>query len=143
MIAGSGPDELALKALVVEKKMESRVEFLGFVADKARIMDLYRRCGVFAMASAYEGIPMAVLEAMACGAPVVVTDIRAFQGVVEHQVSGFRVPVGDAKAIAEAVEVAFQGRTALSARARDTVLQGYSSSLMVTELMHLFDRCRL
>jgi len=142
-IAGSGPAEAALKALVRDKDLGSRVEFLGFVVDKAKIIDFYRRCGVFAMASAYEGIPMAVLEAMACGAPVVVSDIRAFQDVVEHAVSGYRVPVGDAKAIAKAVTLAFQRRAELSVAARGVVVQRYSRSLLVSKLVGLFELCRL
>jgi glycosyltransferase involved in cell wall biosynthesis len=140
-IAGSGPDEATLKSLVAEKHMGSRVEFLGFFSEKAKILDLYRRCGVFAMASAYEGIPMAVLEAMACGTPVVVSDIRAFQDVVDHTVSGYRVPVGDTKAIAEAIKLAFRRGAELSAAARSVVDQTYSRSLMVKKLIALIKDC--
>lgn len=60
-------------ALIEEFGLEDRVRFLGFVPD-ADLAAIYNRAEVFAMPSLYEGFGMPVLEAMACGCPVVTTN---------------------------------------------------------------------
>lgn len=76
---------------------------LFFSPDDLRLGDLYRGCDVFVFPSRAEGFGLPPLEAMACGAPVVVADSR---GVREYAVDGVNalvVPPGDVSALAEAV----------------------------------------
>lgn len=60
-----------------------RVHWLGFVADEERRIDILRGCDVFALPSSVEGLSIALLEAMACGAAPVATDVGADGEVVE------------------------------------------------------------
>ena len=82
-IVGTGPDRDMLERLAADLRLSSRVRFHGFVG-RAEVRDLFRRCGVYAMPSANEGLAVAALEAMACGAAVVLSQIRAFEPLVDR-----------------------------------------------------------
>jgi glycosyltransferase involved in cell wall biosynthesis len=138
-IAGRGPDEGMLRALAQELNVADRVDFLGFLNDRQTLLELYSTCGVFALVSANEGLPMAMLEAMSSGAPVVASAIRAFDGLVEHGGTGLRVPVGDIPAIASALAAAHEQAASLGEAARKLIVQRYSQTAMAVQLKALFD----
>ncbi len=73
-LIGDGPEERALRALAAELRLGERVRFAGEVAEAAR---LFAAFDVFAAPSRKEGLPLAVVEAMALGLPVVASDIPA------------------------------------------------------------------
>lgn len=80
--------------------LEQRVRFVG--ARGHRLLPLYYNAAdLLAMPSHYESFGMVALEALACGTPVVVSDVGGLAFTVEQGVSGFRVPVGDDEALAE------------------------------------------
>jgi glycosyltransferase involved in cell wall biosynthesis len=64
---------------------------------------LYRLMNVIVLPSLFEGMPRAIMEAAAMGVPAVVTDVKGNREVVEQHQTGFRVPLGDVPALAEAV----------------------------------------
>lgn len=101
VIAGEGEEREALAGLARSLGVAERVSFPGFVTD---LRTLYRQAGLFVMASRYEGMSNALLEAMSQGLPAVVTD--ACPGsleLVDHGESGLVVPVGDIPALGEAL----------------------------------------
>jgi glycosyltransferase involved in cell wall biosynthesis len=128
-IVGRGPDEDDLRQLATELGVGDRLRMPGFVSDKRELRDLYRRATVFAVPSAYEGLPMTLLEAMSCGTPAVGSDIAAIAEVVDSR-SGQLVAVGDAEGLADAFVHCLEHREALSAGARETVLQEYSTRVV-------------
>jgi len=136
-IAGVGPDEEMLRALTEELGVGERVEFVGFVKDKAVIRDLYQRCGVYCMPSADEGLPLAVLEAMSCECSVVVTRIRAFEKLVQENETGTKVAVGQPKELAAAIAQAWDERERLGGAARRLVEDRYSLKTMAGRLLTL------
>jgi glycosyltransferase involved in cell wall biosynthesis len=71
LIAGDGPERQRLEQLAVGQP----VRFLGQLASPAQVADFLRGLDLFVLASRYEGLPNAVLEALACGIPVVATDV--------------------------------------------------------------------
>jgi len=77
------------------------VRHLGFRAGMER---LYAAMDLFVIASHREGFPRAAMEATAMGVPVIATDVRGCREVVDDGVTGVLVPVGDADALARAVE---------------------------------------
>jgi len=72
LLVGDGPERASLEALAIRLGLCERAEFRGFVANPA---DEYERMDVFALPSLYEGIPIALLEAMGAGLPCVVAAV--------------------------------------------------------------------
>jgi glycosyltransferase involved in cell wall biosynthesis len=89
-----------LRRMINESGLASRVVFTGFVQDVPRAM---ASMDVFVLPSYREGMPRTIIEAMACGRPVVATDIRGCREEVVHGVTGLLVPVKDPNALAQAI----------------------------------------
>lgn len=109
VLAGDGPDRRSLEEVARELGVADQVTFTGSLAHD-RVVDLYRRAAVVVTPSVVssdgrrEGIPTVLLEAMACGVPVVASDLTGIPELVEHGVTGLLTPPGDPEAIARAVE---------------------------------------
>jgi glycosyltransferase involved in cell wall biosynthesis len=102
VIVGEGSDRARLQRLVSELKLEKRVHFLGRLDDQ-RLSRLYRDCDIFAMPSRKEGFGLVFLEAMAAGKPVVAAWAGGTPEVVGDHETGFLVPYGDVRALAQAL----------------------------------------
>jgi glycosyltransferase involved in cell wall biosynthesis len=133
-ILGDGPDDGALRELARREGVAARCDFGGFVMDREVVRDALRTCGVFALPSAYEGLPMALLEAMSCGAPVVGSDIKAIAEVVSDGRDGLLVPVGAPERLAERIREAYARRADLGAAARATIERTYSQEVIAARL---------
>lgn len=96
--AGDVHEVARLQALASELGVAAHVDLAGGTRDVAGEMS---RARVLALSSGSEGVPTAVLEAMAAARPVVVTDAGHVRTIVNEGVEGFVVPVGDVAAIAE------------------------------------------
>ncbi len=79
---------------------EGAVEWLGHQADVAEV---YRGADIAVLPSHREGLPKSLLEAMACGLPIVTTDTSGCRELVTDGVNGLLVPVRDARALADAI----------------------------------------
>lgn len=101
-LVGSYSPEGPVARSVETLGMRDHVKFLGFQPDDA-LPDLYRRAAVFALPSDQEGLGIVVLEAMACGLPVVSTMCGGPEEDVEASGAGALVPVDDSAAFAEAL----------------------------------------
>ena len=82
--------------------MTRRVHFSDWVP-RDHISDRYRRADIFATATTWEGMPNTVLEAMACGLPIVGTQAPGLHELVQESVNGYLVPIKDAVALADAL----------------------------------------
>lgn len=101
IILGVGPDRDRLSALCGELGVAEDVKFTGLVANPFAYM---RRASLFVLASLWEGFPNALLEALACGCPVVSTDCPSGpRELLADGTYGPLVPVGDPTALAEAM----------------------------------------
>ena len=132
-VVGSGPDRPKLEGLAASLGLSSRVRFHGLVS-RDQVRDFLRRCGVYAMPSANEAVALAALEAMACGAAVVLSRIRAFEQLVTDGLNGRLVPVGDVEALAKALEDAWERRDALGPAASRTVAARYDARVLYARL---------
>ncbi len=102
IVGGSGPLQAEFAGLARRLNLESQVEFRGFVP-QADLLTLYRRCTAFVLpstAAEQEGFGIVAAEAMACGSPVVVTDIVALASYLPNQALGGVVPPSDVPSLA-------------------------------------------
>lgn len=136
-VVGDGPDREILEGMATEIGVFQRVEFKGFVADRNELLEFYQSCDVFALPSAWEGLPLAVLEAMACALPVVTSDIQAFRGLIKHEENGILCKVGDYRQLARAIERAYELSTKLAYNGRYTVEEYFSQKTMFKKLSQL------
>lgn len=102
-IVGDGPDKPRLVKLAQDLVIASNVRFLGWV-DRHDLPDIYRSADIFAFPSRDEGMPNAVLEAMASGLPVIATPVSGIAELVSPDETGLIVPVDDDQALAVALE---------------------------------------
>jgi glycosyltransferase involved in cell wall biosynthesis len=101
IIAGEGPEREYLQGLAGELGIAGKVFFVGFQKNP---FNLLSRADVFVLSSTYEGLPMAILESMACGIPVVSTDCWSGpRELLQNGRCGLLVPVGDVNALSEAI----------------------------------------
>lgn len=102
MIAGSGPMRAELERAAQEKGVASRVRFLGEIAHDA-LTDAYRAADIFVLASSREGWANVLLEAMACGTPVVATNVNGTPEVITDPRLGALVEERSPAALATAI----------------------------------------
>lgn len=100
-ILGTGPDEQKLRALAAELGIANRTVFQGYVSDPTPFL---QRARVLALPSRWEDLPAVVLEAMACGCPVVATACAdSLVAIMDEAAYGNLIPVGDEAAFAAAL----------------------------------------
>jgi glycosyltransferase involved in cell wall biosynthesis len=97
---GEGPERRDLQELALRLGLRDEVSFLGFVSDAPRFLS---SIDIFALPSLFEGLGVAVLEAMAAGKPVVASAVGGIPELVEDQTTGILVPPGDFEALAGAL----------------------------------------
>lgn len=103
MIAGCGPSESALRERSDALGLGDRVMYLGGVSH-AELPALYQKAAVAVFPFAgQEGFPLVVVEAIGCGCPVIVSDLRAVRATVQHGVTGVLVRPGDVTSLAGAM----------------------------------------
>jgi glycosyltransferase involved in cell wall biosynthesis len=100
LIVGRGSLEREIKTLVRDANLEHQVRFLGQRQD---IPDLMNTADAYLMSSAWEGLPMVLLEAAATSLPLVATDVGGNAEVVVPDLSGYLVPPNHADALADAM----------------------------------------
>jgi glycosyltransferase involved in cell wall biosynthesis len=100
VIAGEGPERARLE----EAAVGLPVRFQGFLPTPRAVASFLRGLDLFVLPSRYEGLPNAVLEALACGVPVVATDVPGMREAVRDH--GTLVPPDDPQRLAEAVVAA-------------------------------------
>jgi glycosyltransferase involved in cell wall biosynthesis len=140
VIAGEGPCERLLREKARSLGILSRVHFLGGQSD---IADIMRMLDVFLLSSVREGLPMALLEAMAGAKPTVATAVGGVPSAVAHGKTGLLVKAGDVDAMAEAT-VCLLSSQAMRAKfgqaARHRFQQRFSARIMTSAYERLYVR---
>ncbi len=116
-VVGSGDYLGRLRDRAGALGISSSVEFTGFVEEAAKLTEL-RRAWVAALPSEKEGWGLTVVEANACGTPVVASDSDGLRDSVRHGETGLLVPHGNAEALADALQ-SILGDASLRARLSD------------------------
>jgi glycosyltransferase involved in cell wall biosynthesis len=90
-LVGTGREEGALRREVEKLGLTEHVRFMGYIPYGPGLLAVYRASDVFVLPSLTEGFPQALLEAMACGVPVVATRVGGVAGLVEDGRNGLLV----------------------------------------------------
>jgi glycosyltransferase EpsD len=93
LICGEGKFRDEYEHLILEEHLEQQVFLLGFRTD---VIDIMKSSDIFLMPSLREGLPLSIMEAMACGLPVVASDIRGCRDEVDDGKTGFLYAPEDA-----------------------------------------------
>ena len=88
LICGSGVDYDELDDLIHQNNLDKQIQLLGFRHD---VIALYETSDLFVFPSLQEGLPVAVMEAMACGKPCIVSDIRGNHDLIHNEKGGYLV----------------------------------------------------
>jgi glycosyltransferase involved in cell wall biosynthesis len=101
-VCGSGPEQKKLEMLARELALGSAVTFTGHL-DNDRVAELYQTADVLINPSLADNMPISILEALACGVPVVSTNVGGVPYLLTHNKTALLVSPGDDQAMAEAV----------------------------------------
>lgn len=139
VIVGDGERRAQIVADIERLGLRDAVHLLGWRADLERI---YADLDVAVLTSRNEGSPVALIEAMAAGVPVVATAVGGVPDVVEDGVTGRLAPDGDAAAVAARILEAIDRGVAapLVDLARRRVLERYGADRLVTDIDELYGR---
>jgi len=139
MILGEGALRAELEALADRLGIRGMVAFPGFDPNPFKYM---ARCSLFALSSRFEGLPGALIQAMACGAPVVSTDCPSGPSeIIRNGKNGILVPVGDSQALSRAFsalltndewrrDLGERGRRSVQRFHVDRILPKYEAALL-------------
>ena len=139
-LIGDGPERSPAEALVRELKLEDRVCFLG---KQLEFVPLLQNTDVFLLPSESESFGLAALEAMACGAPVVCTNVQGLPELVTHGVDGFMSDLGDTSDMAEHILILLQDeelQKQFSLAAREKATSLYEEQAMMSRYEEMYYR---
>jgi glycosyltransferase involved in cell wall biosynthesis len=138
VLAGRGPAEPLLRAQADTLERPAQVHLVGYQSD---MPTFFAQLDVCVLPSFAEGLPFAVLEAMAMSLPVVASAIDGSSEAIEHEESGLLVPPGDDVALAQALVRLLDDRELrmrLGAAARQRVMETFNQRLMLNETHTLY-----
>jgi glycosyltransferase involved in cell wall biosynthesis len=139
VLVGDGPSRTYLEDLCERVGVKERVIFLGFRKDVEKIAIDF---DVILMPSLSEGLPLALLESMALGKPVVASEVGGIPEVIKDGINGVLVPPGDAGALAEKIVgllISDKLRENLGKNARHTILSQFTARTMAEKTFRIYD----
>ena len=129
-------------------ELEQRAADLGvaawtlFLGTRHDVPEILKALDICVMPSLWEGLSVAMLEAMAACLPLVISDVSGVSQVIGDNEYGIKVPVGDVPALVQTIRAladAPERRAALGAAARQRVLAKFSAQAMLSELSRLYE----
>jgi glycosyltransferase involved in cell wall biosynthesis len=139
ILVGEGNIELKLREDVFQRGITEQVEFMGLVS-QAKLPEIYNQAGVFVLPSLNEGMSNTVLEAMACGLPIIATDTGGTAELLRG--NGFCIPLRDSGAIYDCCLKLIEDenlRQAMGRKSRE-IAEGMSWRSIAAEYLSLYKR---
>ena len=102
LVAGSGPQENELKDLVNTLLLQDNVKFLGFITGETKY-SYFKSADVLAVLIVVESLPIVILEGMACGKPVVASNVGGIPYLIHDAENGYLVTPGAVEELAEKI----------------------------------------
>lgn len=99
-IVGDGPQKVELHQHAEKSKLNHIIHWHGWL-DKPELLKLYQSSNILINPSHYEGLPNVLLEGMACGLPIIASNIPGNNDLVTHEANGYLFDIGDGKTCQE------------------------------------------
>ncbi|MFW9893618.1 MAG: glycosyltransferase family 4 protein [Candidatus Thorarchaeota archaeon] len=141
MMTGEGSLKDWLFSEFDERGVSSMVEYLG-VVETEKVPVLINKSRVFIYPSRQEPFGLSIVEAMACGVPVLTTDVFGPREIVKHNYDGIAVPPDDVTALADAVELLMKDselRRRIASNALKSVKEKYDIKQYANQLVDIYD----
>lgn len=136
LLAGNGPLEPALREQIAENHAEGYIRLLGYRTDLERVVPA---ADVIVSCSHREGLGLNLIEGMLCGKPVIAVENRGHRELIENGVTGYLVPIGDSRALAERlVQLHNDGNQKELGQAGYKIVQLYTDANVRQELVHIY-----
>lgn len=142
LLVGDGPERSRLQSLTQELGLDKQVIFTGM---SSHVNQLLCMMDIYIQPSHFEGVPNAVLEAMAAGKAVIATDVGGVPEVVVHKKTGILVPPKDHLALAKEIQTLYMNRDlcqSMGQEGRRMAALKFSIEKMVTDYESLFSRIK-
>ena len=120
---------------------ENVIELWGW---KENMADVYAQAAIVCLPSYREGVPITLIEAAACGRPIVTSDVPGCREVVRHGENGLLVPARDAGALAEALKkllLSPNTRSEMGRRGRTIAERDFSIDLVISQTFSVYQSC--
>ncbi|MDQ1000332.1 glycosyltransferase EpsD [Neobacillus niacini] len=139
LLVGEGPLQLQYQQRVNKLGLNDNVEFLGFRNDISNLMSL---SDMAVSSSRQEGLPVNIMESMATGLPVIVTDCRGNSDLVIHNKNGYLIKKEDIKSFAKTIEELYKSDESIGkfGKAGLKLVEKYSLNNVLEEMENLYFR---
>ncbi|OPY28791.1 MAG: putative glycosyl transferase [Methanocella sp. PtaU1.Bin125] len=140
-LVGRGSLLEGLKSKVASMRLEKSVIFSGYMSEEM-LKEAYGTCDLFVLPSVWEVLPIAVLEAMSSGKPVVCTDAGGDREMVRDGVNGFVVPMRNPKALAEKINAVLSDadmRSRMGAASRRIAEEEFDWKLIAAQTKQVYE----
>jgi len=140
VIIGEGPERAKIETIIASKSLDSNVRLLGNRHDTPRLL---AALDAFLLTSHNEASPVSILEALACGVPVVATNVGSIEETVQNDFTGYTVVAGDAEQATKHVLQLLldpSHATSLGHHGRELVQQTGSLESMIEGYQELIER---
>jgi glycosyltransferase involved in cell wall biosynthesis len=138
VMVGDGELRAELNAIIQQSRHSERFFMLGWRRD---VPDILRAIDMMVLPSRWEGMPLAILEAMAVGAPVICSDIPGNNHIVSDRVDGNLFPMDDSASLADAIEdliIHPSVRASYASNGRSKILSNYSLDVRMRHVLALY-----
>ena len=140
ILIGSGPEENRIKMRLKELGIEQKVLHFRNIPDEKKFQ-LISLADISVTPTLFEGLPIVILEAMACGKPVIASNVTEVPQVVNHGVNGLLVPPRDPEAIAKAVlEIYENGLIEKMGRESKKIARNYDWNIIVKKTIKEYEK---
>ena len=141
-MVGDGPDRVALEEMALRLRISDRIIFAGY-AGQDKVKEYLQKSDILILPSFAEGVPVTLMEAMACGIPVIGTQVGGVPELIVHDQTGQLVPPADSISLADAI-IRYLDNTELrervSRQGREKVVKDFNLNSELDKLMLLFQQ---
>ncbi|AMM40200.1 sugar transferase [Candidatus Desulfofervidus auxilii] len=140
MIAGDGPEKHKIQKMIKERKISKNFHLLGERSDIPKILSA---SDIYVLSSLSEGLSLSILEAMACGLPIIATDVGENSKLIFKNENGYLVPPQNPIALANKIKYLIKNkekRKNFGIKSRTIVEKKFNQDIMVNKYAELYKK---